>query len=247
MTTLLVAMALLLQDTPIKPLSALGKRIDAGGAEFMKGTAPADAWKPWAVQAKDVAALREALKAAGVTKLSCMSFEFELFFVKDKKVLGQLRTYVYVEGDDPCFMGFEFRPAAPEDTVGSKTLPLDSFKEFAPEAADAAKALVAAIKSREGAIVKFADIEKISKRCSYEALLRDARKTIDAGKKNFVDACGKVAALDYPEVLLRLDDQSSLALGEDGAAKGMVTSQFAEQGGKPAFELGRYRGFKKRP
>jgi hypothetical protein len=242
--TLFLTLALLVQsDSPVKSLLEIGKRLDAGAAEFMKGTAPAECFKGWAWPAKeDGAKLKEALKGAGVTKLENLGFEFELVYLKGGKPLYYLRTFVYMEGDSATFLAFRGEKLTDTDTASSRAKTLDQYEDAF---AGAAKALVEAIKAKKADAIVFADPDKIAKRCVFEGLVKDAQKQIEEGKKALAETVSTVAALDHDEVRLILDDQMFLGLAEDGTPTGGVKASWAWEEGKLGFALGRWRAFKK--
>jgi len=241
--TLLLTLALLVQsDSPVKSLLEVGKKLDAGAAEFMKGTAPAECFKGWAWPAKeDGAKLKEALKGAGVAKLSNMGFEFELYYMKGGKPLGTLRTFVYMEGESACFLAFRFSSAGEQETVSERAQALDQYDAVF---AGAARALVDAVKAKKSDAIVFADPEKIAKRCVFEGLVKDAQRTIAESKKSVGETLATVAALDHDEVRLILDDQMFLGQTDDGTPTGGISGEFGWTDGKLGYVIERWRPFK---
>lgn len=241
----LVAVLALLQapaESPVKPLVEVARHMESGVNKFLKGETPAAALAPWAAGAPDEKKLRADLKEAAVAKAEVLGLEYEISFYKAGAEVGQLRAFVYIEGDQAGFMDFEFK-AGPQSM--HRELPLDKVKAFDARLADAASALVAAIRQKKEEAVAFADPEKIAKRVGDERMGAQAGRSVEKGKKGAKAVCAAIAALEYDEIRLGLDDVAILVRQEDGKAVGILSSDFSRNEDKLSLDLDKYRPFKK--
>ncbi|HEU4339176.1 MAG TPA: hypothetical protein VFS19_03835 [Planctomycetota bacterium] len=240
---LLVLLAV--QESPLAPFPELAKKLDAGSAEFLKGTAPAEAWQPWPMaKGHSETDVRKGLADAGVKKLSSLGFEFELHFYKDGKPVAALRSFVYVEGAETSFLTFDFKPEA--GGLESKALAMEKFSEFHPGLGAAVKSLLEEIKAKKEKAVRFAEIEKVAKRCVFDGLVESAKKQIAEDQAAVKEACEKLSKLDYSEIRLRMDDCPMLALAAEDKPVAVLNLEITAEDGKPALALGRFKPFKKR-
>jgi len=210
--------------------------------KFLKGEAPAAALAPWAASAPDEKKLRDDLKGAAVVQAEVLGLEYEISFYKAGAEVGRLSTFVYTEGDIASFMGFEYK-AGPQ-TV-HRELALDKVKAFDARLANAAAALVAAIRLKKEEAVVFADPEKIAKRVGDERMAASAGRLVEKGKKGAQAACAAIAALEYDELRLGLDDVALVARQEGGAPVGTLSVDFSRNEDKLTLSLDKYRPFKK--
>lgn len=235
---LVAVVALMLQDSPLKPLLEVGKRLEVGAEAFLKGAAPSEAWKPWTVasQEADVAALRETLKKEGVAKLSNVGFELELVFRKPGGAL-YLRTFVHATAATAAFLKFDVREGETQ-----RALPLDAFKGDAAPFAEAARALAKVIQAREADKLPFVDPAMLKALIPSDVVLRDALKELETARKGAAAACAKIAAFGAESVEVAVDDQAFTA-----ADKGLVRTNFrVTDDGKFVLELtGQYRPYPK--
>ncbi|MFO0983326.1 MAG: hypothetical protein U1E76_16595 [Planctomycetota bacterium] len=239
MTSLLCAL-LVMQASPLEPLLQVGAKMDASASEFLKGASAAAAFKAWTVKedARQTSDLRDALKAAGVTRLSHMGFEFSLVFVKAERSVGWLRTIVAMDREQVGFADFRYEPL----NAQARGLPL---RELDGAFAEAARAVIAAIKSRNEAAIPFADAERIATRVACEEYASTNRWSIEQSRKRFAQTCATVAALDHDELRVRLDEVAFLAIAADGTTRGVLEANFDIAQGKYVMRLDRWRPFKK--
>ena len=236
---------LLPQEAPVKPLADVAKKLESGAVEFLKGTAPLEAWKPWPNKVgHSVSDMRKSLSDAGVKTLSSLGFEVELHFYKDAKPVATLRSFFYVEGGETSFLSFEFKAEA--GGMEAQALALEKFSEIDPGLGAAVKALLEEIKSKKEKAVRFADFEKVAKRCVFDGLVDSAKKQLEESQAGVKEACEKVSKLDYSEVRLRMDDCPMLALADEGKPVAILNLKLSADEGKPALALGRFKPFKKR-
>ncbi len=238
MIAIVMALAMF-QDPPLKPLADVAKHLDAGMTEFLKGAAAGDAWKPWPARS-DGAALREALKQAGVAKAEHLAMEFELLFRRKGAAVLYVRAYVLVRGGETSIVNFESRD---RDIRVSDGRPIDAHKDHAAPFAEAARALVAALKAKDVSKLKFADSATLAP--LPENVRKPELERAERGKAAAARIAEAVAAVDADEVHLRIDDHAYLAFDGAGAAIGVVRCHFEWDGDRVVYNPGSFRGFPK--
>jgi hypothetical protein len=229
-------------ESPIKPLAVVARHMESGVNKFLKGETPAAALAPWAAGATDEKKLRGALKEAAVAKAEVLGFEYEISFYNAGAEVGRLSAFVWVEGDHASFMDFEFKEGPQPVQRG---LSLDKVKAFDSRLADPAAALVGGIHQKKAERVEFTDPEKIAKRIGDERMAAEAGKNVRKAKEGAKAACEAIAALEYDEIRLGLDDVAILARQEGGTAVGVLTADFSRNEDKLSLDLDKFRPFKK--
>jgi hypothetical protein len=212
---LVAVVALLLQDSPLKPLTEIGKRLDEGAAAFMNGTPGDKAWAPWLIFGDD-AALRETLKKEGVDKLTSIGISLELSFRKGDASYN-LRTFVHVSAGEARFLAFDGREG--RKLIGAH--PFDRLKGDTAPFAEAGRALAKVVQTGKAEGLPFLDPEKVKALIPAEPVLKQVLETLERSKKRAAEVCGKIAAFGAETVEVRFEDLS-FGAGD----KGMVRSKF---------------------
>jgi len=238
MIALVMALATL-QDAPLKPLGDVAEHLDAGMTEFLKGAAAGDAWKPWPVRS-DGAALREALRQAGVVKATHLAMEFELLFRKKGAAVLYVRAYVLVRGGAIAIVNLESRD---KDIRVADGRPIDAHKDHAAPFAEAARAFLAVLRAKDVSKLRFADADALA--ALPESVRKPELERAERGKAAAARIAEAVAACDADEVHLRIDDHAYLALDGAGAAVGVVRCHFEWDGDRVVYNPGSFRGFPK--
>jgi hypothetical protein len=230
------------EATPLDKLAEMGERLDAGAAEFLKGADPGTAFRPWMappnMDAARAAGLRDQLKAAGVTSLANLGFEYELYFMSGGRAIYYLRTFVHTGEDGVSFLNFDGRA----DTSGPSGVKVESLSGQAQPLRDAAQALLEKVKGPDCTKLPFAPAETLSKLITAEGPRGELTQRMEKSKAGLAATCSTLAGLKYDEVRVHIDDQAFLARGAEGS-KGVVRGEFELAPEAVGYALGDFRPF----
>lgn len=231
------------EATPLDKLAEVGEHLDKGAAEFLKGSDPAAAFRPWVtppdMDAGRAGALRDELKAAGVTSLANLGFEFELYFMSGGRPVYYLRTFVHTGEDGVSFLNFDGR----SETSGPSGIRLENLSGQAQPLREAAQALLEKIKSPDCTKLPFTTSETLSKLITVQRARGELMPRLEESKAGLAGTCSSLAALKYDEVRVHVDDQAFLASGPDGSTKGALMGEFELAGSNVGYALSRVRRF----
>ncbi len=243
MTAIVLALSLLQAAKDAKPEPALAplvevsKRLHAGAVEFLKGTAAAEAFKPWPATGRD--GLLAAMKAAGVARLDLLQMELSVVFLKGGRPVGAVGTSVWSDDKEAGLLGIAYG-VPPADAPVPEPTPADLVDHNAPFG-KAARGLIEALKAKNTKAIAVADPDAVANRTGDEHLVRVLRAGILQTRLGLTDVCTKVAELDYDEARVVIDDVHLLGHGADGELRGVVEAKFSCRRGEVSFELRRFR------
>ncbi len=211
------------KDSPLKPLCAVVTRYEKGMAEYLKGAAAADAWKPWTVTPEGKPELREAFRAAGIETGRSIGFELYVTFVKAGRGVYNVRAEAFVTPTEASLFNLTGR-AAEDDTP--RGLAASACNDQTAPFGEAAAAFAKAAKTGKPDAVPFADRAALEKRVS--PALRDGfLRGVEAARKDAQRIFGEIAKLDFDEVYVHADDHYGAGFGADGSLKeGILRTKF---------------------
>lgn len=237
MTHVLLALALQTEDTKPLPVVTVITKVDEGMAALLKGTAPADAFKPWpVVRTERAAELVANVGKAGGTSLVSLGLEMDLVFLKEGKGVYRIRTVIY--GDAKAFL--TFRGGASESSSG------ETFEQFSDHNAPfkaTAGAILEALKAKDETRLKTADAEALAKLLPAQA--EEIRKDLAQTARGIRTVIEEFAAVQYDEIRIRLDDHMFLVKDKSGAVVGMAKCEWRREKEALHFRIGEFRPLEK--
>jgi hypothetical protein len=223
----------------------VAKHLDAGYAAFVAGKTAEEAFAPWkgSVAEPGLDSIRPPMKEAGAVAAKSFYLECELHFLREKARVYRVRLGLWATPERVTIA-----TATAEATEGDGpdgAFPVDTTSPTLRPFAQAAKGLDAALRGDGWKTVPFAD--KASLR---EALLplvgekgiADAEEEMDAGRKAWERAAAEVKAAEPDAVVVRLDDQGSVAVDAAGKVVGMIAGELdVEDDGSLSYQVQKYR------
>lgn len=206
----------------LAPLVPVGAHLNKALAAFLAGRSAAEAFAPWKVPPKfDEARLRKELKEIGAASAKNFGFEYELIFRKSGKPVYYLRTHVLADGERAELIDFSGEAVRRDLYVSGRPL-----SEYAGQAApfqEVAEGLLRLFKTGDLRSLPLADADALSRTARLPPDMAAAvTKQVVRMKHGLAATASALAALDYDEVHLRLDDQAALVRNERGEVVGML-------------------------
>lgn len=225
------------KDSPLRPLCAVAKHLEKGMADYLKGTAPAEAWKPWEVADERRVPLRDAALAAGTATAPSFALDLYVSFVKGGVHVYRVQAIVHVTPARAALFGLRGDDVAGGPRGIAASACRDQTAPFGEAATALAKALKGGRAEKLPSVSDDAVVKILSDKVRPEFLA-----SLEEMKKRAPEVASRIAALDYDEIWVDADNGSFCALGADGAPlSGMIRSKLKlKEGGLVAFRLGRY-------
>lgn len=235
---LLLAFALLLQEeNPLKPLTEIGRRLNTGIADFLKGSKFEDAFPGWkhAGEEGEPEDFRARLQDADAARATSIGFEFELVLFVEKKEVAYIRTFVYADEKEAVLLQFSAK------SEGPKGVPSGEFKgETLKPFADAQAAFAKSFQDGTWEKLPFATQAQIESWTSGKSIRKSLLQGVEEGKKNLAATGPKLAKIPFDEVHIRLDDQTFLVRDSQGNEAGMLRATMRADAGALTYEFSGY-------
>jgi hypothetical protein len=216
---------------PLAPLVPVTQQLERSMTAFLAGDELPAAFAPLPIDGYDAASageLRSKLKAAGVTRAAHPTMEFELVYAEGGRDVYYLRTNLIASDGELHFLAIEGR--APDGgKVGVTSHPIADYGGPAQPFRDAAEALVATLRGDGCRDLALADPGEVARIITVEGPRKQIVDILERSRQNLPALCATVAALKPEQVRLRIDDQSLVAYGDDGATRGIIKGDFAFQ------------------
>ena len=225
------------KESPLRPLSAVAKHFDKGMAEYLGGTSPAEAWKPWEVQEDRKPELRVRLKAGGVEKATSMGLELFFCFARNGALVYRVETLVLLTPTHVSLFGLK---GTAGDGSAPRGIPVSGCKDQTAPFAGAATGFAKAAKTGRPEALPFADPDALRKIVPEATRQEIAAAQADARTRT-AEVVAQIAKLDYDEIFVDGDDYYASAFGADGALReGMVRMKLKLKEGVVLLRLNRY-------
>ena len=222
----------------LKPLNEVAAKLNKGMKAFLKGTDPAEAFKPFDLKSLEEAVeIKKQLQAGGVASVTILAMEFEVVLMKEGKRVYAVALEVTPDARTSGILTLKKGRARPSGT------PLKDYTAGADLFAKAAKGLYNALQGKTVDKVPFADPPAILKDVPSTKLLKTLTASVAEGKEN-APAVLKALPPVVDEVDFKLDDLTFLAWDKAGMAIGTVDGEFRLKKGRLIFECGDFKPFR---
>lgn len=229
------------EESSLRVLRPAVKRLDEGLAKFMKGTLPAEAFKPWKpenVPIDRTSVLRGDLKSHGVTAGENFAIELEVQLWSEGKGVYRVTVLAHVTAAEASILALTGKPF---DGTAKEAVPLAKCRDDAEPFKDTAEFLVKRLKEERSEELVFANPQRFAKR-----IPKQFQETFESRMKVSMSmaaqVCKAVAAAKYDEVRVQLGEQVFTARGPDGSTKdGFVRGKLRiSDSGEVLYRLNRF-------
>ena len=244
---LAAALCLLLQEAPrkedsgLRMLRPIQKRLDEGLEAVIKGTKPAEAFKPFKPESVPIdrtTTLLGDMKSHGVVRGETFAIELEVQLWSAGKGVYKITALGHVTSSEASFIALTGRGF---DGTARSAVPVAKCVGDAEPFKDAAEYLVKLLAERRVDSLYFADLEKLKKRIpkQFQDPIVDGVKQSKAGAEALAK---EVAAVKHDEIRIQLGEQYFTSLGADGSVKdGFIRGKLRiSDAGEVVYRLNRF-------
>jgi hypothetical protein len=200
-------------------LGAVAKRLDDGFAAVLKGTKPAEAFKPWKPETVPIdrtTVLLGQLKSNGITVAKSFAVELEIQLWASGKGVYRITALVHATPEETTLLSLKGQPFDP--SAKATAVPVVKCVGDSEPFKDAAEALLKRLKENKPGVPVFArdDVATtLAPKPFRDRLLEELKQ----GRAAAPRVCRAVADTAYDEVRIALDEQYYTGLGADGSTR----------------------------
>jgi hypothetical protein len=242
-----VVLCLLVQDTPrlddsgLRMLRPIQRKLDEGLAEVVKGTKPAEAFKPFKPESVPIdrtTTLLADMKSNGVVRGETFAIELEVQLWSAGKCLYVIKVLAHVTPAEASFVALTGRAF---DGVARNGIPIAKCVGDAEPFKDAGQYLVKQLAEGKVDSMVFADPERLKKRVPKQ-FLDTIADGVKKSKEGAAAVAKDVAALKYDEVRIQAGEHCFTSLGADGSTKdGFIRGKIRlSEAGEVIYRLSRF-------
>lgn len=246
MVIAIAVLSLLLQETPrledsgLRMLRPIQKKLDEGLAEVIKGVKPAEAFKPFKPESVPIdrtTTLLGDMKSNGVVRGETFAIELEVQLWSAGKCAYVITALAHVTAAEASFVGLSGRAF---DGSGRTAVPVAKCVGDAEPFKDTAERLVKQLAEGSVESMVFADPARLKKRVPKQFLdaLADGAKR---AKEGAAAVAKEVAAVKHDEVRIQAGEQYFTSLGADGSLKdAFIRGKVRLEAGDVIYRLNRF-------
>jgi hypothetical protein len=206
-------------EPALESLAAVAKRLDDGIAAVIKGTKPAEAFKPWKPETVPIdrtTVLLGNMKSQGITVARTFAIELRIQLWSSGRGVYRITALAHATPEEASLISLSGQPF--DGAEAAAAVPVAKCGKDAEPFRDAAESLLKRLKENKAGVPLFAGDDRVTKLVPApfrEQVLEEMRKSRAAAPR----ICRAVADAKYDEVRIQLDEQHYSTFGADGSTK----------------------------